>query len=180
MAREVLSGVVEGQRWGASAAFGPAAPSDDYGLKNGWYPALTGWRVNSVAISFGEGLEPMVFVGLTRARESFESGVETIERIAQRLGTVLYGTPVEALPSAGAPGASTALERFAPDPAGLPSVEGSCDAPSRTVHRDGALACHVGGIEYDPCFVGSDSLDAVCNRVRRDPVRIRRPDRSAR
>jgi hypothetical protein len=50
-ALELLRRVVQAQRWGISAgAEGRGSDGDIVALKNGWYPAEQGWRVNSAGI----------------------------------------------------------------------------------------------------------------------------------
>jgi hypothetical protein len=161
LAASLLAAVIEEQQWGASAAFPPWAPAGTFGTKNGWYPALTGWRVNSVALQLGGRFEPMVLAGLTRNQESFEYAVETIERVAQRIGSAVYGIPIEPLPPGEPDGFVTVSEVFTAPAEGLATKEGEC-AASIAAPREGAYACRVAGETVDPCVDASDGPGIVC------------------
>jgi hypothetical protein len=161
LAADLLAAVIEEQQWGASAAFPPWAPAGTFGTKNGWYPALTGWRVNSVAMQLGGSSEPMVLAGLTRNQESFEYAVETIERVAQRIGSAVYGIPIEPLPPGEPDGFVTVSEVYSAPGAGLLTSQGEC-TQSRVAPREGAYACQVAGQTFDPCVDASEGLGIVC------------------
>ncbi|MFB4313490.1 serine hydrolase [Actinomadura sp. 21ATH] len=77
-----LMGSVDGeQRWGISAA---ARPGERVAIKNGWVPLRlqgTGWAVNSVGRITARGHDFLVAV-CTQGHPSMESGVETVEHVA--------------------------------------------------------------------------------------------------
>jgi len=154
-ALELMTTVLEDQRWGLPLAF---ADSQAVALKNGWYPAITGWRVNSLAIDLSNG-SPAIFVMLTRNQSSMEYAVETIEGVAREVGAALRG-------ESGTQGAriithagSTTQVSFAPRAEGLPEVDGECIGSSIEVRRFGAWICTTtDGETFDPCF--SNEADA--------------------
>jgi hypothetical protein len=161
LAASLLAAVIAEQQWGASAAFPSWAPAGTFGTKNGWYPALTGWRVNSVAMQLGGSFEPMVLAGLTRNQESFEYAVETIERVAQRIGSAVYGIPIEPLPPGEPDGFVTVSEAYSAPGAGLLTSQGEC-SHSVVAPREGAYACQVNGQTFDPCVDASEGFGIVC------------------
>jgi hypothetical protein len=163
LAAELMANVAEEQRWGVTAAF-PLLPTP-ISVKDGWYPAFTGWRVTSAGFSSDETAEPMVVVALTRNQPSFEYGVETIQGAAAWVGRAVYGDAVEPVdPGDSVDAPATETEHFSPSADGLPVVEGVCDLPSELARRPGAWRCDAGDAASDPCFVpvsGPATL-AVC------------------
>lgn len=163
LALRLMSGVAEDQRWGASVAFPGAAA-----MKDGWYPAATGWRVTSVAMNPGGDGEPLILVALTRNQPSFEYGVETIQGVARRIGTAVFGgdpdSDTESDSAAdGQPLPDTEVFTFEPPADGLPAKPGTCDGPSAVAVRAGAWSCTADDATYDPCFRALDGMSVVCN-----------------
>ncbi|MFQ5473532.1 MAG: serine hydrolase, partial [Dehalococcoidia bacterium] len=83
-ALELMAEVDGSQDWGVSA--GPASDpaAGTIGVKNGWYPAPDGWRVNSTGfvVSNDSQLEYTVAI-LTSGQRSLDDGIETIEALSQ-------------------------------------------------------------------------------------------------
>ncbi|MDT0442893.1 serine hydrolase [Streptomyces johnsoniae] len=78
--RELMGGVVEGQRWGISAA----ADGGAFELKNGWLPR-TGterWDVNSIGRVTAGGREYLVAV-VSDGHVSLEAGISVVEAAAR-------------------------------------------------------------------------------------------------
>jgi len=92
LALTLLEQVVPQQRWGVSAASGNG---DAVALKNGWYEADGGWRVNSIGVVLpgDPARAPFVVAILSNLQPSFAYGVETVEGIARQLGSAA-GAPV--------------------------------------------------------------------------------------
>ncbi len=148
----LMAAVVEEQRWGVSAGF-PAAQTP-VSIKDGWYPALSGWRVTSAGFSSDEAVESMVMVALTRNQASFKYAVETIQGAASLVGRAVYGEAVEAIdPGETTELPPTATNRFAPPTEGLATLGGVCETPSGIARRSGAWRCTVDEAVFDPCFV---------------------------
>ncbi|MBI5949866.1 MAG: serine hydrolase [Chloroflexi bacterium] len=164
LALELMAGVIEGQRWGTTAAFPDGREPGVVALKNGWYPALTGWRVVSAAVSLGGLPEPLVLVVMTRNQDTFEYAAETVEGVSARIGMAVYGLVLpDYAPAEVTDNSPTVVLRFEPTAEGLPEVAGSCDEPSALLRREGAVACTVDGESYDPCFVPDPLVPvAVC------------------
>jgi hypothetical protein len=81
---DLLRAVFDGQRWGVSAGLDLGEThADAVFLKNGWYPADEGWRVNSAGIVRPGRGPAYVLVVLTDAQPSMEYGIETIETVAR-------------------------------------------------------------------------------------------------
>ncbi|MEW2355814.1 serine hydrolase [Spirillospora sp. NPDC029432] len=77
----LMGSVIGEQRWGISAA---ARPGERVAIKNGWVPLHvqgTGWAVNSVGRITAPGHDFLVAV-CTQGHPSMESGVETVEHVA--------------------------------------------------------------------------------------------------
>ncbi|MFN8508001.1 MAG: serine hydrolase [Dehalococcoidia bacterium] len=92
LALTLMEQVVPQQRWGVSAA---AGKGDIVALKDGWYQADGGWRVNSIGVIVpgDPARAPYVVAILSNLQPSFAYGVETVEGIAQRLGSA-PGEPI--------------------------------------------------------------------------------------
>ena len=75
-ALQLMTAVVPEQRWGVSAGM----PNGGAGaaLKDGWYDAITGWRVSSVGIDTSTAT-PIIAVIMTRNQQSLEYAQATIE-----------------------------------------------------------------------------------------------------
>jgi hypothetical protein len=87
----LLQGVIPSQRWGISAgAEVDAATVPVVGIKDGWYPAEVGWRVNSLGfIVDGSGQPFYTIAVLTNRQPSWEYGIRTIEGAAQQINSLL-------------------------------------------------------------------------------------------
>ncbi len=93
-ALELLRRVVPAQRWGISAGTeGKGSDEDIVALKNGWYPAEAGWRVNSAGVIIPRDLNADAFAiaVMTNSQESWSYGIATIEGGAARIHNVLHG-----------------------------------------------------------------------------------------
>ena len=90
----LLQNVTPSQRWGISAgAEVDAATVPVVGIKDGWYPADAGWRVNSVGFVVGAGDQPFYTITvLTNYQPSWEYGIRTIEGAAEEVNSVLLGS----------------------------------------------------------------------------------------
>jgi beta-lactamase class A len=87
-ALELMANVESDQRWGVSAA---ADPGTTVRLKNGWLPSDPDdgrWLVNSVGVVTVHGHQVLLAV-LTQHGDSFEEGVELVERIAKVAASVV-------------------------------------------------------------------------------------------
>ena len=87
------------------------------GIKDGWYPGLAGWRVNSSGVAIDPGGTPRtIAVVLTKNQESLEYGQETIEGVAERVRAALLDarTGVSMGDPAPLPGPATVVQRFVP------------------------------------------------------------------
>ncbi len=90
LAMDLLEGVNEAQDWGVPS--GAAMDSDVtvVGVKNGWYPAPDGWRVNSVGYVRSEDNKIKYAIAvLSNEQPSLEYGIETIEWLSQLLHPIL-------------------------------------------------------------------------------------------
>lgn len=164
LALRLMSQVVDWQRWGTTAAFPDGRDPGTVALKNGWYPALTGWRVASAAVGAAPGAEPMILVVMTRNQDSFEEAVETIEGVAALIGSMVFGLELaEFSPDEVTTHPPTVVLRFEPSISGLPERDGACDRLSELIPRQGAVACNVEGETFDPCFsADAPGLVVVC------------------
>jgi len=93
-ALELLRRVVPPQRWGISAgAEGQGSDRDLVALKNGWYLAEEGWRVNSAGVIIPRDVNEDAFAVaiMTNNQRSWSYGIATIEGSAARIHTVLHG-----------------------------------------------------------------------------------------
>jgi hypothetical protein len=87
-ALDLMSQVEDDQRWGVSAA---ADRGTAVRLKNGWLPSDPDggrWLVNSVGVVTVHGHEVLLAV-LTQHGESFEGGIDLVERIARAAADVV-------------------------------------------------------------------------------------------
>ena len=123
-------------------------------MKDGWYPAITGWRVASAGIG-GPEKAPIIAVVLTRNQQTMEYGIATIEGVAERVGAAVFDTDLRrnAVRDAGFDRrrdlCASACSRAA--------VQGSCSAPSRIAVRPDAWQCTADGATLDPCFATGDN-----------------------
>ena len=81
-ALDLMSNIESDQRWGVSAA---ADPHTTVRLKNGWLPSDPDngrWLVNSVGVVTVHGHQVLLAV-LTQHGDSFEDGIDLVERIAK-------------------------------------------------------------------------------------------------
>ena len=85
LAMELMGEVVDDQWWGVITAF-PFTPYTGEGVKNGWYPAPAGWRVNSAGFSLSQSGSGEILVVMTQFQPSFAYGQETIERVSALIG----------------------------------------------------------------------------------------------
>jgi hypothetical protein len=91
-ALDLLRRVVPSQRWGVSAgAEGAGSRRDIVALKNGWYPAEEGWRVNSAGVitPMDTNESPYAIAVMTNRQPSWAYGIATIEGTASRLRAAL-------------------------------------------------------------------------------------------
>lgn len=89
-----LMGRVEPDQWWGVVA-GPwdhATISTTMGVKNGWYPSVDGWWINSAGFFLSAGRQAgYSMVVMTKDQPTFDYGVETIETIAAWVHTALCG-----------------------------------------------------------------------------------------
>ncbi|MBI4301262.1 MAG: hypothetical protein HY664_01485 [Chloroflexi bacterium] len=87
----LLQRVTPSQRWGVSAgAQEEGSAGELVGLKNGWYPAETGWRVNSVGFVVSpDDRHYFTIAVLSNAQPSQDYGIATIEGVAERVHSAL-------------------------------------------------------------------------------------------
>jgi hypothetical protein len=156
-ALELLTSVDESQRWGAPLAFPADAP---VAVKDGWYPALTGWRVGSGAIDLaGEA----VLVVLTRNQPDMESAIETIEGVAEAIAASRADGASAAGPRVNVHLPETLQALFQPSAEGLPALPGDC-VPSASVRRAGSWSCVVEGNLFERCFTSIEAPQlAICD-----------------
>ncbi len=89
LALEMLSQVIDGQRWGVSA--GTDDSGDAFVLKNGWFLESDGWQVVSAGLILPE--EPArtyAIVIMTDRQETWEYGIETIESVARAVNESIH------------------------------------------------------------------------------------------
>ena len=91
----LLDGVSPEQRWGITARIeGDGGTGARVGLKNGWYFAEAGWRVNSVGfVVDGTGRTFYVLAALTNQQPSWSYGIQSIEGFAGRVNSELLKGP---------------------------------------------------------------------------------------
>jgi hypothetical protein len=98
---KLLEQVTPSQRWGVTAGLeGEGGRVALVGIKNGWYQADAGWRVNSIAyVVRSDGQRFYTLVVLTNAQPSWAYGVSTIENAAEQVNAALLEiTPVSNRP----------------------------------------------------------------------------------
>lgn len=97
-ARDLMTRVVDEQRWGVSAA---ADPGTTAALKNGWAPADSGdgrWAVGSVGIITVNG-SPVLLAVLTERQPSRDAGIQLVEALSRIAAhTVTRMSPAPAAP----------------------------------------------------------------------------------
>jgi hypothetical protein len=87
IAVELLSDIDADQAWGVSA--GAGEPGAGVLLKNGWYPDLDGWRVNSAgAVRSADGSDFVVAILSYRA-DNLNEGIALVEAIAVRINAFI-------------------------------------------------------------------------------------------
>ncbi|WP_461020602.1 serine hydrolase [Streptomyces daliensis] len=88
--RTLMTGVVEGQRWGVSAA---AEAETTVALKNGWLPrSATGlWDVNSIGRIESDGRTLLIAV-LSDGQPSHRTGIDLVEKVSTTAVRALLGT----------------------------------------------------------------------------------------
>ena len=78
-ALDLLWRVIPDQRWGISAGLNQGLVL----IKDGWYPEMDGWRVNSAGIVAGpDRAAAYVLVILTEKQPTMQYGIDTIEGVA--------------------------------------------------------------------------------------------------
>ncbi len=87
IAIDLMSRVDPSQRWGVTAGLPDELPAGwVVGVKNGWYPAETGWWVNSAGFFLPSNGKPGYTVAIMAdAQPSLAYGIETIETIARQI-----------------------------------------------------------------------------------------------
>ena len=80
-ALSMMRSVVSSQRWGISAGV-PAGSS--VAIKNGWYPASSGWGINSIGF-VANGRKRYAIAIYTSNDPSMGYGIQTIQQIASRI-----------------------------------------------------------------------------------------------
>jgi beta-lactamase class A len=97
-ARDLMTRVVDEQRWGVSAA---AEPGTTAALKNGWAPADSDdgrWAVGSVGIITVDG-SPVLLAVLTERQPSRDAGIQLVEALSRIAAqTVTSMSPAAAAP----------------------------------------------------------------------------------
>jgi beta-lactamase class A len=148
-ALHLMKAVVPEQRWGVSAAMpnGGAASA----LKDGWYDAITGWRVSSVGIDTSTAT-PVIAVIMTRDQQSMGYAEDTIEGASARIGTAVFKLPAQ--PDVQPSGAldPTVIHVVDSVDGDSRTVSGSCTAQSTVAPRPDAWTCSTASGVLDPCF----------------------------
>jgi hypothetical protein len=157
LALQLMRDVVSDQRWGVTAGMPNSGASA--AIKDGWYEALTGWRVSSVGIDTS-GSAPIIMVIMTRNQVTLDDAIETIEGAAARIGSDALGLPA-AEAADPAPRAPTAVTRIENPTTGTRPVTGSCPGPSTTAVQEGAWTCTTTAGTLDPCFASTQSADTL-------------------
>lgn len=147
-ALKLMNEVVATQRWGVSVGM-PNAGADS-SLKNGWYDAITGWRVSSVGIDASTAT-PIIAVIMTRNQPSMEYAQATIEGASSRIGTAVFNLPAQpdVAPSPDPPTNVNVVTRVAN---AVGTVDGSCTTQSDVAARPDAWKCSTAKGSLDPCF----------------------------
>lgn len=94
LAMELLAEVVPSQRWGVSAGLpNDLPPGTIVGIKDGWYPAESGWWVNSAGVILpGDNRPNYTIAVLTQGQPTMEYGIDTIEGAVAPVHRALLGT----------------------------------------------------------------------------------------
>jgi hypothetical protein len=92
LAIELMTRVDPGQSWGMTAMSPDQPPPGTVaGIKDGWYPAECGWRVNSAGFVIPGNEQPAYTITvLTRKQPSLEEGIETIEELARHIHAAIH------------------------------------------------------------------------------------------
>jgi beta-lactamase class A len=80
-ALQTMQNVVPGQKWGVSGGV-PAGAT--VALKNGWYPDIGGWGINSVGLVTSKGKQYAIAV-FTNPNPSMQYGIDTIQQISAQV-----------------------------------------------------------------------------------------------
>jgi hypothetical protein len=82
-----LQKVTPGQRWGITAGTESGERANAaVGLKNGWYPADSGWRINSIGFIVSRDAQQYYSIAvLTNDQPSRSYGIDTIEGVAREI-----------------------------------------------------------------------------------------------
>jgi len=89
-----LSDVVPEQRWGVTAGTPEdVPPGTTIGIKDGWYPAGSGWWVNSAGMFIPPDMQAAYTIAvLTQGQPSEAYGIATIEGAAEPIHKALPGS----------------------------------------------------------------------------------------
>ena len=96
LALALLQDVALDQRWGVSAGLNTEHESVTLGLKEGWFPETTGWRVASAGIVTTIDAGGYALVVLTDEQPSLAEGAWDIERVSAAVHAALLPTPLTA------------------------------------------------------------------------------------
>ena len=89
----LLQKVTPDQRWGVSAGAEGDGLGGIVGIKDGWYPAEAGWRVNSTGFVVSTNAQRLYTLAvLTNGQPSWDYGIETIEGTAGPINRLLLGS----------------------------------------------------------------------------------------
>jgi hypothetical protein len=98
----LLQRVTPSQRWGVTAGLEGEGGSAGalVGVKDGWYPAEAGWRVNSIGfVVRADGQRYYTIAVLTNGQPSWNYGIATIEGAARQVNAALLDSaPVSVRP----------------------------------------------------------------------------------
>lgn len=159
-ALQLMKSVEADQRWGVSAGMPNAGAAS--ALKDGWYDAITGWRVSSAGIDTSTST-PIIEVIMTRNQQSMEYAQATIEGAAARIGTAVFklATQPSVKPSVEAPTAIHVVESADADGG---ATDGTCTGQSELAVRPHAWKCSTSAGILDPCFQvsASSTAELVC------------------
>lgn len=142
-ALELMEGVAAEQAWGASAGVDLTGDGATLAIKNGWYPDVAGWFLNTAGIitvlEVDGRAAPYVVVVLTDGASTQTEGVAAIESITAAINAVLLppALVVSTQPREFAPIDPTPVESAAPAEAGVPT-EVEPDEPPTDEQREPA------------------------------------------
>ncbi len=158
-ALQLMTAVVPEQRWGVSA--GMPNEGSASALKDGWYDAITGWRVSSAGIDTSTST-PIIEVIMTRNQQSMEYAQATIEGAASRVGTAVFQLPAQPDVEAPSSVATTVVHVVDSVDDYSSAVSGTCGSASTVAPRPDAWTCSTGSGTLDPCFqVSADRTAAL-------------------